>query len=231
MYRRFRDRSDAGHALAERLAHLASPDCIVLALPRGGLPVAYEVARALGAPLDVLNVRKLGVPSQPELAMGAVSTGGVRVLNEEIIHAVGVSNEEIELATETQRREIERREQLYRGGRPAPVLAGRTVILVDDGIATGATIRAAITVVRAQQAKRVVVGTPVAAASTVSELSSEVEEIVSVLMPANMFAIGLWYEDFPQLTDADVQAVLAKPTTSAPVSASQTVAATGEIRP
>lgn len=231
MYTRFRDRSDAGCALAERLAHLAGHDCIVLALPRGGLPVAYEVARALGAPLDVLNVRKLGVPSQPELAMGAVSTGGVRVLNEEIIRAVGVGREDVEFATETQRKEIDRREQLYRGGRPAPVLAGRTVILVDDGIATGATMRAAITVVRAQQAKRVVVGTPVAAASTVSELSSEVDEIVSVLMPANMFAIGLWYQDFPQLTDADVQAVLAKPTTSAPVSASQTVAATVERQP
>jgi putative phosphoribosyl transferase len=231
MYKRFRDRTDAGHALAERLAHLASHDCIVLALPRGGLPVAYEVARALGAPLDVLNVRKLGVPSQPELAMGAVSTGGVRVLNDEIIRTVGVSSEDVEFATETQRKEIDRRELLYRGGRPAPVLAGRTVILVDDGIATGATVRAAITVVRAQQAKRVVVGTPVAAASTVRELSSEVDEIVSVLMPADMFAIGLWYEDFPQLTDADVQAVLAKPTASEPASASQTVAARGELQP
>jgi putative phosphoribosyl transferase len=185
--------------------------------------VAYEVARALGAPLDVLNVRKLGVPSQPELAMGAVSTGGVRVLNEDIISAVGVSRAEIEHATEIQRKEIDRREQLYRGGRPAPKLAGRTVILVDDGIATGATVRAAITVIRAQQPGRVVVGTPVAAPSTVRELSRAVDEVVCVLMPDELFGIGLWYEHFPQLTDADVQAVLAQSGSSAATSASPTV--------
>jgi putative phosphoribosyl transferase len=206
---RFTDRAEAGQALAKKLAHLSEQNSIVLALPRGGLPVAYEVARALRAPLDVLNVRKLGVPSQPELAMGAVSTGGVRVLNDEVIRAAGVSATDLEEATAAQRKEIERREQLYRGGRPAPVLEGRTVIVVDDGIATGATVRAALAVVRAQKPARLVLGVPVAAASTVRSLAGEADEVVSVLTPEDLFAIGLWYDSFPQLTDADVQRFLA----------------------
>ena len=210
MHRRFIDRTDAGRALAERLGHLAGEDCIVLALPRGGLPVAYEVARALRAPLDVLNVRKLGVPSQPELAMGAVSTGGVRVLSDEVIRDAGVSMAEIEIATQAQRQEIDRRERLYRRGRPAPRLAGRTVILVDDGIATGATVRAAVAVVRAQNPRRLVLATPVAAASTLRTLSRDVDEVVCVSAPFALFAIGLWYDTFPQLTDADVEAVLSR---------------------
>jgi putative phosphoribosyl transferase len=210
MHRRFIDRTDAGRALAERLGHLAGEDCVVLALPRGGLPVAYEVARALRAPLDVLNVRKLGVPSQPELAMGAVSTGGVRVLNDEVIRDAGVSVAEIELATQAQRQEIDRRERLYRGGRPAPRLEGRTVILVDDGIATGATVRAAVAVVRAQKPGRLVLATPVAAASTLRALARDVDEVVCVSAPVALFAIGVWYDTFPQLTDADVEAVLSR---------------------
>jgi putative phosphoribosyl transferase len=210
MHRRFIDRTDAGRALAERLGHLAGRDCVVLALPRGGLPVAYEVARALRAPLDVLNVRKLGVPSQPELAMGAVSTGGVRVLNDEVIRDAGVSMAEIEIATQAQRQEIDRRERLYRGGRPAPRLEGRTVILVDDGIATGATVRAAVAVVRAQKPSRIVLATPVAAASTLRALSRDVDEVVCVSAPVALFAIGVWYDAFPQLTDADVEAALSR---------------------
>jgi putative phosphoribosyl transferase len=210
MPRRFTDRTEAGRALAERLGHLADQDCIVLALPRGALPVAYEVAHALRAPLDVLNVRKLGVPSQPELAMGAVATGGVRVLNDDVIRDAGVSMAEIEIAMDTQRQEIDRRERLYRGGRPAPRLEGRTVIVVDDGIATGATVRAAIAVVRAQKPRRLVLATPVAAASTIRALSREVDEVVCASTPTALFAIGMWYDAFPQLTDADVQAVLAQ---------------------
>jgi putative phosphoribosyl transferase len=209
---RFSDRAEAGQALAKELAHLSEQNSIVLALPRGGLPVAYEVARALHAPLDVLNVRKLGVPSQPELAMGAVSTGGVRVLNDEVIRTAGVSASDLEEATTAQRKEIERREQLYRGGRPAPALEGRTVIVVDDGIATGATVRAALAVVRAQKPARLVLGVPVAAASTVRSLAGEADEVVSVLTPEDLFAIGIWYDSFPQLTDADVQRFLALPT-------------------
>jgi putative phosphoribosyl transferase len=209
---RFSDRTEAGRALAERLRHLAGQNCIVLALPRGGLPVAYEVARALHAPLDVLNVRKLGVPSQPELAMGAVSTGGVRVLNDDVIREAGVTPSEIELATVAQRQEIGRRERLYRGERAAPKLEGRTVIVVDDGIATGATVRAAIAVIRAQKPRRLILATPVAAASTVSALSRDVDELVCVSAPVALYAIGLWYDAFPQLTDGDVQAVLARST-------------------
>jgi putative phosphoribosyl transferase len=208
MITRFRDRTDAGLALAERFAGLSGEDCIVLALPRGGLPVAAEVARALHAPLDILNVRKLGVPFQPELAMGAVSTGGVRVLNDEVISSANISKDQVELATSRERMEIERREQLYRGGRPAPEIAGRTAIIVDDGIATGATVRAAIAVVRAQKPRRIVLGVPVAAASTVKELSADVDQIICVIAPEDMFAIGLWYDQFPQLTDADVRAFL-----------------------
>jgi putative phosphoribosyl transferase len=208
MNTKFTDRSSAGRELAARLRHLASQDCIVLALPRGGLPVAAEVAKVLDAPLDVLNVRKLGVPWQPELAMGAVSTGGVRVLNDDVIRAAGISHEHVETATAVQRKEIERRERLYRQGRPPPALAGRTVIIVDDGIATGATVRAAIAVVRAQRPRRLVLGVPVAAWATIDALSREVDEIVCVKTPDDLLAIGLWYDRFPQLTDEDVAASL-----------------------
>lgn len=210
MRTRFKDRADAGRELAGRLSHLSDENTIVLALPRGGLPVAYEIAHAMHVPLDVLNVRKLGVPWHEELALGAVATGGVRVLNNEIVMIAGVTRQDIDDITRLQRLEIDRRERLYRGGRPAPDLEGRTVILVDDGIATGATVRAAIAVVKSQAPARLVLATPVAQASVVAELAHEVDELVCLLTPADLYAIGLWYDSFPQLRDEDVQHILAQ---------------------
>lgn len=210
MANRFRDRSDAGRQLAMLLTHLRGEHPIVLGLPRGALPVAYEVAQALGAPLDVLNVRKLGVPWHEELAMGAIATGGVRVLNDDVIAGAGITREMIEEATEVQKVELDRRERLYRGGRPAPELSGRTVILVDDGIATGATIRAAVLVVRAQKPARLVLAVPVAQNSVAEELAREVDELVCVTRPSDLYAIGVWYDRFPQLTDEEVQSILAR---------------------
>lgn len=209
MHRRFIDRTDAGRALAERLGHLAGEDCIVLALPRGGLPVAYEVARALRAPLDVLNVRKLGVPSQPELAMGAVSTGGVRVLSDEVIRDAGVSMAEIEIATQAQRQEIDRRERLYRRGRPAPRLAGRTVILVDDGIATGASLSAALEALRECETEAIVVAVPVVDSRTAAALRRDCTELVSVFETPRLDGVGRWYRDFSQTPDGEVRILLA----------------------
>lgn len=217
---RFTDRTEAGRSLAAQLQHLAGQDVIVLALPRGGLPVAYEIARALHAQLDVLNVRKLGVPWQEELAMGAVATGGVRVLNDEVVRASGLTMADIEAATSSQRAEVDRRERLYRGGRPAPNLTGRTVVVVDDGIATGATVRAALAVVRAQHPVRLVLATPVVQASVARELAKDVDELVASLTPDSLYAIGLWYNEFPQLTDEDVQEILGRATWSVPSSIS-----------
>ena len=210
MRTRFRDRTDAGRELAGHLSHLRGKNTIVLALPRGGVPVAYEVAHALHAPLDVLNVRKLGVPWHEELALGAVATGGVRVLNNEIVMIAGVTQQDLDEITRLQRLEIDRRERLYRSGRPAPELHGRTVILVDDGIATGATVRAAIAVVKSQKPARLVLAVPVAQASVAAELAREVDELVCVLTPADLYAIGLWYESFLQLKDEQVQQTLAR---------------------
>jgi predicted phosphoribosyltransferase len=207
---RFRDRADAGRELASRLSHLAGKDTIVLALPRGGVPVGYEIAHALRAPLDVINVRKLGVPWHEELALGAVATGGIRVLNNDVIMAAGVTSEDLDNVTQLQRLELDRRERLYRHGRPAPDLRGRTVILVDDGIATGATARAAIAVVRAQAPARVVLAAPVAQASVAEMLGAEVDELACLLTPSDLYAIGLWYDSFTQLRDSDVQSILAR---------------------
>lgn len=210
MSERFKDRLDAGRQLGAKLAHLRGQNLIVLGLPRGGLPVGLEVARALHAPLDALNVRKLGVPWREELAMGAIATGGVRVLNSEIIMALGITKEMIEETTSFQRLELDRREQVYRHGKPAPALHGRTVVLVDDGIATGATVRAAIAVIRSQHPAKLVLATPVAQQSVVDELQREVDEMVCVSAPGDLYAIGYWYDHFPQLTDADVQTILAE---------------------
>lgn len=207
---RFKDRTSAGRDLAAKLAHLRDQNVIVLGLPRGGLPVAYEIAHALHAPLDVLNVRKLGVPWHEELAMGAVATGGVRVLNNDVIIATGVTRENLDEVTALQRLELDRRERLYRSGRPAPVLHGRIVVLVDDGIATGATARAAISVVRAQQPARVVLAVPVVQASMADALKREVDELVYVVAPGDLYAIGVWYDSFPQLTDEEVRNILAR---------------------
>jgi predicted phosphoribosyltransferase len=208
----FRDRRDAGRHLARQLTSYADdPDLLILALPRGGVPVAYEVAAALGAPLDLFLVRKLGVPGQPELAMGAISSGGVRVLNEEIVDLLGIPDEVIEDVTRQEQQELSRREREYRGDRPAPEVHGRTVILIDDGLATGSTMRAAVAALRRQQPRRIVVAVPVAAPATCEEFKSLVDDIVCALTPEPFRAVGLWYLDFSQTTDEEVHELLAEP--------------------
>lgn len=209
MRRAFEDRAEAGRELAARLVHLQDGNAIVLALPRGGVPVGAEIARALHLPLDVLNVRKLGVPWHPELAMGAIGAGGVRVLNDDVVRRTGVTRLQLDAVALHEQRELDRREQAYRRGRPAPDVEGRTVILVDDGIATGATVRAAIAVLRAQRPARIVLATPVAQVTIAAELRREVDDVVCVAEPRDLYAIGLWYERFDQLDDADVRALLA----------------------
>ena len=202
----YRDRSDAGRRLAASLAHYAGdPSLLVLGLPRGGVPVAAEVADALGAPLDVYVVRKLGVPGQRELAMGAIGSGGVRVMNERVLRAAGVPAEAIEEVIGEEERELERRERSLRGERPPPEVEGRTIVLVDDGIATGSTMRAAIAALQARGAGKVVVAVPVAASDTCAELAEDVDEVVCAATPDPVRAISIWYEDFEQTTDAEVR--------------------------
>ncbi len=208
---RFRDRTEAGRLLATQLrAYANRPDVLVLALPRGGVPVAFEVARALHASLDVIIVRKLGVPGYEELALGAIASGGVRVLNDDVVRMLGISDEEINRVAAHEQQEVERREHLYRGDRPASEVAGRTVILVDDGIATGATMRAAVAAVRQQHPARIVIAVPVAAAATCEEFAGEVDELVCVLRPEVFFAVGFWYEHFSQTSDEEVRDLLAR---------------------
>jgi predicted phosphoribosyltransferase len=208
---RFRNRTDAGRQLAEKLAAYPDrPDVLVLALPRGGVPVGYEVARALGAPLDVFLVRKLGVPRYEELAMGAVATGGVRVLNDEIVRGLGISEYEIDAVVARELQELARRERLYRGDRPPPDVAGRTVILVDDGLATGATMRAAVVALRQQKPARIVVAVPTASPDTCEALKAEADDVVCAITPEPFFAVGHWYEDFTQTTDDEVRELLAR---------------------
>ena len=207
----FRDRREAGRLLASKLAAYANrPDVLVLALPRGGVPVADEVARALGAPLDVFLVRKLGVPGHEELAMGAIASGGVRVLNQEIVRALRIPDEVIEAVAAQEQQELARRERLYRGDRPPPDVRERTVILVDDGLATGATMHAAVQALRQQQPARIVVAVPIAAPETCAELSGEVDDIVCAATPQPFHAVGLWYADFSQTTDDEVRDLLAR---------------------
>lgn len=209
----FKDRRVAGQFLAKELAAYANwPDVLVLGLPRGGVPVAFEVAKALNAPLDVLVVRKLGVPEQEELAMGAIASGGVRILNEYIINLVNISDEVIARVTVQEERELERREELYRRNRPLRDLQGRTVILVDDGLATGATMWAAVVAVRKQQPAQIVIAVPVGASETCQELKTEVDKIVCLSTPSPFHNVGLWYENFPQTTDKEVRELLAKAT-------------------
>jgi predicted phosphoribosyltransferase len=209
---RFRNRADAGRQLADKLAAYADrPDVLVLALPRGGVPVGYEVARALGAPLDVFLVRKLGVPGYEELAMGAVATGDVRVLNDEIVRGLGISGHQIDAVVERELPELGRRERLYRGGRPPPDVVGRTVILVDDGLATGATMRAAVEALRQQQPARIVVAVPTASPDTCEALKAEADDVVCAMTPEPFFAVGHWYDDFTQTTDEEVRELLARP--------------------
>lgn len=206
----FRDRADAGRRLAEELRGYAGrDDVVVLALPRGGVPVGRRIADALGAPLDVLLVRKLGAPFQPELALGAVATGGIRILNQELLGRVRVPDEEMEEVTARERAELERREQAYRGDREPLPVEGRTVILVDDGVATGSTLRAAIRSLRERAPARIVAAVPVAPAESAASLAEEVDELVCVLTPASFFGISQSYERFPQLSDDEVRELLA----------------------
>jgi erythromycin esterase-like protein/predicted phosphoribosyltransferase len=209
---RFRNRNEAGRLLAEKLTAYANrPDVLVLALPRGGVPVAYEVARALGAPLDVFVVRKLGVPGYEELAMGAVATGGVRVLNDQIVQRLGIPQYIIDAVAAREQQELARRERLYRGGRPPPDVRDRTVILVDDGLATGATMRAAVMALRQLQPARIVVAVPTASPETCEELKAEADAVVCAITPEPFLAVGHWYEDFSQTTDEEVRDLLARP--------------------
>jgi predicted phosphoribosyltransferase len=205
---RFRDRDDAGRWLAARVRELDLDDPVVLALPRGGVPVAVQVARALGAPLDVILVRKLGVPAQPELAMGALGEEGVRVLDRDLVSRAGVRSDQLSEVEEREREELARRARAYRGDREPLAIAGRTVVIVDDGLATGASARAAIEVARARGAARVVLAVPVAPPETVAALRADADDVVSVETPSTMAAIGQWYDDFSQTSDAEVVAHL-----------------------
>ena len=200
----FRDREDAGRRLAKRLARYRDEDSVVFALPRGGVPVGYEVARALKAPLDVFIARKLGAPNQPELGIGAVTQDGLRVLNEGIIREIGISEEYIERIAAEEAKEAERRLKLFRGERPEPEVRERTAILVDDGIATGVTTRAAIEVLRRGDPRRLVLAVPVCAARTAESLRKEVDELICLEAPSDLMAIGLWYRHFEQTSDEEV---------------------------
>jgi predicted phosphoribosyltransferase len=205
----FRDRADAGRQLAARLTHYAGrDDVVVLALPRGGAPVGYEVARALAAPLDVFLVRKLGVPGQEELAMGAIASGGVRVINESVVRSLGVPAEAIEAAAEREELELRRREEAYRGGRPAPDVRGKVAILIDDGLATGATMRAAALALRKLGPARIVVAVPVGAQDTCAALGEVAHEVVCAHQPTPFYSVGAWYLDFTQTDDDEVRELL-----------------------
>lgn len=212
MISRFQDRREAGRLLAARLEeYRGCPDCLLLGLPRGGVVVAAEIARALGLPMDVCLVRKLGAPFQPELAMGAVAFGGVVVLHQDLIDGWGIPAAAVDRAIAREREELQRREALYRAGRPPLDLCGKTVILVDDGVATGATVEAAISAMRQLRAGRVVVAAAVAAAATARRLARIADQVVCVLMPEDLCAIGEWYEDFDQVTDGEVLSLLEAP--------------------
>jgi putative phosphoribosyl transferase len=204
----FLDRSDAGRRLANRMLHLRGEDVVVLALPRGGVPVAAEVARALGAPLDVIVVRKLGVPVQPELGMGAIGEGDVRIINPEVVAITHVTDAEIATVERRERAELDRRARRFRGDRPRTPLAGRTAIIIDDGIATGSTARAACQVARAQGAARVVLAVPVAPPSACAALTADADEVICLETPRHFLAIGEWYQDFSQTSDREVVSLL-----------------------
>ena len=212
----FLDRSDAGKRLANRMLHLRGEDVVVLALPRGGVPVAAEVARALGAPLDVIVVRKLGVPVQPELGMGAIGEGDVRIINPEVVAITHVTDAEIATVERRERAELDRRARRFRGDRPRTPLAGRTAVIIDDGIATGSTARAACQVARAQGAARVVLAVPVAPPSACATLAADADEVVCLETPGHFLAIGEWYQDFSQTSDREVVSLLQRAAAAAP---------------
>jgi len=205
----FRDRTEAGRCLSKKLvAYADRNDVIVLALPRGGVPVGYEVAKALRVPLDAFLVRKLGAPGQEELAMGAIAAGGIRVLNDEVVRLLHIPQRVIDSVAAKEAQELARRDRLYRGTRPPPDVKGNTVILVDDGLATGSSMRAAVAALREQAPKRIVVAVPVAAAQTVREFSGEVDELVCCYTPEPFFSVGFWYEDFSQASDHEIRELL-----------------------
>jgi putative phosphoribosyl transferase len=208
---KFRTRTEAGKLLARELTAYANcQDLLVLGLPRGGVPVAYEVAKALDAPLDICLVRKIGVPGHRELAMGAIASAGVRVLNYDVVSSLAISEQIINQVTANELQELQRRDRAYRGDRPPLNVKNRTIILVDDGIATGSTMRAAVTLLQQQQPHRIVVAVPIAPPETCEQLSEQVDEVVCLKMPEHMYAVGVWYEDFSQTTDDEVCYLLAK---------------------
>lgn len=203
------DRYQAGRVLVDLLKNYAKrTDVIVLALPRGGVPVGYEIAQKLSLPLDIFIVRKLGVPGHEELAMGAIASGGITVLNEEIVNLLHISTEAIDTIQKSEQEELLRREQVYRGKKPFPELSGKTIILVDDGIATGYTMRAAIAALKQKKPAKLIVAIPVAARSTCDEIAPLVDEIICPMRPVNFYAVGLWYNDFSQTTDEEVMQLL-----------------------
>jgi putative phosphoribosyl transferase len=213
MAKPFRDRIEAGRLLAEKLAAYANrPDVLVLALPRGGVLVGFEVARALNVLLDIFLVRKLGVPGHEELAMGAIASGGVRVLNDDVVRYLRIPDEVIDAVAEKEQQELDRRERAYRSDRAAPEIRGRTIILVDDGLATGSTMRAAAAALRKQQPEQIVVAVPIAAPETCDEFRGEVDEIVCAVTPQPFYAVGIWYEDFSQTSDEEVRDLLEQAT-------------------
>jgi len=209
MLTQFRDRKEAGKLLAAQLAAYANQqDLIVLALPRGGVPVGFEIALALHAPLDVIVVRKLGVPGQEELAMGAIATSGIRILNKDVVQFLNIPDEVVDHVTAQELKELERRERLYRGERPAYDVGGRTIILVDDGIATGATMHAAVAAIKQRQPTCIIIAVPTAAPSTCDEFAMEVDELVCVIRPEPFIAVGYWYRQFSQTSDEEVHHLL-----------------------
>jgi predicted phosphoribosyltransferase len=209
MTARFRDRRDAGRQLAVDLASYANRhDVRVLALPRGGVPVAYEVAHALDAPLDVFVVRKLGVPGHEEYAMGAIASGGAVLLNQQVVHSLGVSQAQVQRVLEAETRELARREERYRGDRPAPQLAGKTVILVDDGLATGSTMMVAVAALREEKPSRIVVAVPVGSPDSCATIRTVADEVICSMTPEPFQAVGLWYDDFSQTSDEEVHELL-----------------------
>lgn len=213
----FRDRAEAGKRLAERLErYRGEPGGLILALVRGGLPVALEIARTLALPMDLLTVRKLGFPAQPELAMGAIASGGVRVLNEDLLDAVHADAAMLQRVTAREMRELERREALYVGDRARHDPAGRTVLLVDDGLATGATMLAAADAVRTRGPARLVVAAPVASSEAVEKLSRRADEVVTLATPEPFYGVGAWYDSFPQITDEEVRDLLEAATLASP---------------
>jgi putative phosphoribosyl transferase len=201
MINKFRDRAQAGQMLAQKLAAYNRPEVIVLGLPRGGVPVAYEIAKALQVPLDVCIVRKLGLPGHKELAMGAIASDGVRVLNYDIISNLGISSKTIDEVAARELRELQRRDHVYRGQRPPPDLQHHIIILVDDGIATGSTIRAAIAILKQELPKQIIVAVPVAPPDIYKQLKTEVDEVVCLIQPEQLYAVGIWYDNFSQITE------------------------------